>query len=51
MEKVEKRNKLTISVKKEIKWAEFLDCTNFEAGETNNIALELFIRDFYGKLE
>lgn len=51
MEKVNDNNIHTISTKREIKWSEFLDYTNFKAGETNNRALELFIKDFYEKLE
>jgi len=52
LEKVKERQILiTKSVKKEINWAEYLDYTNFEAGETNNNALEMFIKDFNGKLD
>ena len=51
LEKVTEGNILTISIKREIDWAEYLDYTNFEAGETNNIALELFTNDFCGKSE
>ena len=51
MEKVNKRKIPTFSIKREINWAEYLDYTNFEAGETNNITLELFTKDFYGKSE
>ena len=49
MEKVKERQILTKSVRKEINWAEYLDYTNFEAGETNNMELELFTKDFNGK--
>ncbi|MHA1670440.1 MAG: hypothetical protein ACTSV5_07650 [Promethearchaeota archaeon] len=50
MEKAKEQQILiTKSVKKEINWAKYLDYTNFNAGETNNIVLELFTKDFNGK--
>ena len=52
MEKVKERQKgIPESIEKEIDWAKYLDYTNFEAGETDNIALELFTKDSNGKLD